>query len=217
MSHTNEKFFMLSLLLFILEGCSCMSKKDRTTLTPTEKATFAGGCFWCMEPIFKDVKGVLEVMPGYTHGHVANPTYKQVSTGKTGHYEAIEIVFDPAILTYEKLLESFLQNIDPTDQQGQFSDKGQQYTTAIFYHNDQQKKKAEFVLDQLQNSGQFSQPIATKILPASQFYPAEEYHREYYKKNKSAYDAYKYGSGRKSKLQNLWKNYKKQGTLDRTK
>jgi len=172
--------------------------------TITEKATFAGGCFWCIEAAFEKVDGVLEAISGYTGGKTDNPTYEEVSTGKTGHYEAVEVTFDPAMVSFEELLAVFWKNIDPTDGGGQFADRGSQYQTAIFYHNDEQKLAAELSKQELQNSGRFDSEIVTKILPAAKFYPAEEYHQDYFQKNPIGYQMYHIGSGRADYIKSKW-------------
>ncbi|HHV29338.1 MAG TPA: peptide-methionine (R)-S-oxide reductase MsrB [Clostridium sp.] len=164
-------------------------------------ATFAGGCFWCMVPPFKELEGVYKVIAGYTGGHVENPTYEQVCSGNTGHYEAVQISYDPEAIGYEKLLEVFWSQIDPTDQEGQFFDKGQQYQTAIFYYDEEQRALAEEAKGRLEREGVFDKPIATKIIKASEFYPAEEYHQDYYLKNPEHYKRYKIGSGREAYIQ----------------
>ena len=174
-----------------------------------EKATFAGGCFWCMEPPFEELKGVKEVLAGYTGGHKENPTYEEVSTGMTGHLEAVQITFDPSLITYSELLEVFWQQIDPTDSQGQFADRGTQYQTAIFYHSEEQRRLAEESRDKLQASGRFKGKIVTKIIPASTFYVAEDYHQDYYKKFQESYKMYRFGSGREIYLQSIWKDASK--------
>lgn len=148
----------------------------------TELATFAGGCFWCMVKPFDQEPGIMKVISGYTGGHKENPTYKEVCSETTGHYEAVQITYDPSVYSYEKLLNIYWQQIDPTDPGGQFYDRGQSYQTVIFYHTEEQKNLAEASKQQLEASGKFNKPIATKILPASTFYPAEEYHQDYYKK-----------------------------------
>ncbi|KAB7673030.1 peptide-methionine (S)-S-oxide reductase MsrA [Bacillus sp. B1-b2] len=170
-----------------------------------ELATFAGGCFWCMVKPFDKEPGIIKVTSGYTGGHTENPTYKEVCSETTGHFEAVQIMFNPDVFSYEKLLELFWQQIDPTDPGGQFYDRGQSYQTAIFYHNDKQKELAEKSKQELQNSGRFSKPIATKIISASTFYPAEEYHQDYYKKNPDHYNRYQIGSGRASFIQENWR------------
>lgn len=171
-----------------------------------EKATFAGGCFWCMQPPYDKLKGVGKTTVGYTGGPEPDPTYEEVSTGKTGHAEAVEIVFDPMQTSYEKLLDLFWKNIDPTTQNRQFADIGTQYRTAIFYHNEEQKRLALASKEKLENSGKFKGPIVTEIAPAATFYPAEEYHQKYYQKCPIPYQLYKYGSGREGFLKHLWGN-----------
>ncbi len=171
----------------------------------TEKATFAGGCFWCMQGPFDATEGVISTDVGYTGGKKENPSYEEVSTGKTGHAEAIEIIFDPEKVSYEELLEIFWRNIDPTTQNQQFADKGTQYRTAIFYHDQKQKELAEKSKMELQKSGMFDKPIVTEIVPASKFYSAEEYHQEYYAKNPQHYQMYKVGSGRSAFIERMWK------------
>jgi peptide methionine sulfoxide reductase msrA/msrB len=167
-------------------------------------ATFAGGCFWCMEPPFDKLEGVLEVVSGYTGGQKENPTYKEVSSGTTGHLEAIQITYDPAKISYGRLLGVFWMQIDPTDAGGQFVDRGAQYRSAIFYHDAKQKALAEKSRDELQRTGPFKKPIVTEILPAGKFYPAEEYHQHYYKKNPIRYKFYRYNSGRDQFLKKAW-------------
>jgi len=171
-----------------------------------ELATFAGGCFWCMVKPFDQEPGIEKVISGYTGGHKENPTYQEVCSETTGHYEAVQILFNPNIYPYEELLEIYWQQIDPTDPGGQFYDRGQSYQTAIFYHNEQQKKLAEASKQELDNSGRFKKPIVTKILAAEIFYPAEEYHQEYYKKNPMHYNRYHIGSGRASFIQENWRD-----------
>ena len=172
--------------------------------TKLATATFAGGCFWCMESPFEKLAGVKEVISGYTGGKKENPTYEEVSAGTTGHAEAIQITYDPAKITYAKLLDVFWRQIDPTDASGQFADRGTQYRSAIFYHDDEQKKLAEKSREELQKSGRFQKPIVTEIVPASRFYPAEEYHQDYYKKNSVNYKRYRNGSGREPFLEKTW-------------
>ncbi|WP_285858649.1 peptide-methionine (S)-S-oxide reductase MsrA [Neobacillus niacini] len=153
---------------------------------------------------FDEQPGIISVVSGYTGGTVENPTYQQVCTDTTGHYEAVQITFDPEVFPYEKLLELFWQQIDPTDQGGQFYDRGQSYQTAIFYHNDEQKRLAEESRELLAASGRFNKPVVTPILPAKTFYPAEEYHQHYYKKNPAHYERYRIGSGRAGFIQQHW-------------
>jgi len=170
-----------------------------------EMATFAGGCFWCMQPPFDNLKGVISTEVGYTGGNVENPTYQQISRGDTGHFEAMRVIYDPSQVSYEKLLETFWHNIDPTQADGQFADRGTQYYTAIFYHDDEQKRLAEKSKQDLEQSGKFDKPVATRLLKAEVFYPAEDYHQKYYQKNESHYQSYKRGSGRKGFIEETWK------------
>lgn len=171
----------------------------------TEVATFAGGCFWCMVSPFEEEPGIISVISGYTGGHKENPTYEEVCQETTGHFEAVQITFDPTIFPYEKLLEVYWQQIDPTDAGGQFYDRGDSYRTAIFYHNEEQKRLAEASKQQLANSGRFSKPIVTDIIPATTFYPAEEYHQNFHHKNPFRYQTYRQGSGRDAFIQKHWK------------
>jgi peptide methionine sulfoxide reductase msrA/msrB len=168
-------------------------------------AVFAGGCFWCTESDFEKVPGVVEVISGYTGGSVANPSYKQVSAGGTGHIESVKVEYDPSKVTYEQLLENFWRHVNPTDQGGQFVDRGSQYRSAIFYADEQQRKLAEASKRDLAASGQFDQPILTEILPLGPFYRAEEYHQDYYRKNPIRYRWYRSGSGRDKFLEKAWK------------
>ncbi|EMX2886539.1 peptide-methionine (S)-S-oxide reductase MsrA [Listeria monocytogenes] len=155
-----------------------------------EKATFAGGCFWCMVKPFDTQPGIEKVISGYTGGHTVNPTYKEVCSGTTGHTEAIQITFDPAVFPYEKLVEVYWQQTDPTDAAGQFVDRGDSYRPVIFYHNEEQKEIAEKSKAALDASGRFKKPIVTEIAKAETFYPAEEYHQDFYKKEKAHYEGY---------------------------
>ncbi len=177
-------------------------KKPINTL---ETATFAGGCFWCLESDLEKVNGVVQAVSGYTGGHIKNPTYEQVSGGNTGHTEAVQVSYDPAVVSYETLLEVFWRHIDPTDPGGQFVDRGLQYRSEIFFHNDAQKQAAEASKTTLEKSGVFDKPIVTPITRFEKFYPAESYHQDYYKKNKLRYAYYRNGSGRDSFLENVWK------------
>jgi len=172
--------------------------------TTLEKATFAGGCFWCMEPPFDKLEGVISTTSGYTGGMEANPTYKQVSAGKTGHTEAVEILYDPRKVSYRKLLEAFWMQINPTTPDRQFVDVGSQYRPGIFYHNDEQRRLAEETKKEMAESGRFDGPIVTEIVPAGTFWPAEEYHQDYYTKNPLRYKFYRYGSGRDQYLGKVW-------------
>lgn len=172
----------------------------------TQVATFAGGCFWCSEYTFENIPGVVDVVSGYTGGMQANPTYEEVSTGLTGHVEAIQVTYNPDAVTYEELLEVYWMHIDPTDEDGQFADKGPQYRSVIFYHTDEQKRLAEESKRQLVDSGQFAY-VATLIKPASEFYPAEEYHQDYSTNNPIRFNAYRQATGRESKLEDLWGDF----------
>ncbi|MBP1747929.1 MAG: peptide methionine sulfoxide reductase [Deltaproteobacteria bacterium] len=169
-----------------------------------EKATFAGGCFWCMEGPFDSLPGVVSVTAGYTGGHLKNPTYKEVSEGATGHAESVQIVYDPRKVSYEKLLDIFWHNIDPTVKDRQFCDVGNQYRSSIFYHTGEQQRLAEESKRELEKNKPFKEPIVTEVVPAAEFYPAEEYHQHYYKKNPLRYTYYRYGCGRDQRLQELW-------------
>lgn len=168
------------------------------------KATFAGGCFWCMQPPFDKVPGVVSTTVGYTGGHGANPTYEQVSAGGTGHAESIEVSYDPAKVSYQQLLDVFWHNVDPLTADAQFCDHGNQYRTAIFHHDAEQRRLAETSKEALEKSGRFHQPIVTQIVPAGPFYPAEDYHQSYYEKNPIRYKFYRYRCGRDRRLEQLW-------------
>jgi peptide-methionine (S)-S-oxide reductase len=172
----------------------------------TKLATFAGGCFWCMHGEFAAIEGVSKVLSGYTGGTTANPTYEQVSTGTTGHLEAIEVAYDPAKVSYQKLLDIFWENIDPLDEYGQFCDKGSQYRAGIFTHDAEQKKLAEASREKVKTL--FKQPVATIIADATTFYPAEDYHQDYYIKSKARYKMYRMGCGRDARLEQLWHDKK---------
>ena len=169
-----------------------------------EKATFAGGCFWCMEPPFDELPGVISTTSGYTGGRTKNPTYEQVSSGGTGHTEAVEVVYDPSKITYARLLDVFWKNIDPVTPNRQFCDVGTQYRAGIYYHNEEQKRLADASKKVLENSARFQEPIVTEIAAVSPFYQAEEYHQDYYKKNPIRFKFYKYRCGRDQRLEELW-------------
>ena len=188
------KRILLILLFFVLPIYSGF-----TADTKYEVATFAGGCFWCMDAAFEDIPGVFEVITGYTGGHTKNPTYEEVSAGGTGHAEAIQVTYDPAKVTYSQLLDVFWKQVDPTDRGGQMVDRGSQYRTVIFYHTEEQKQLAEQSKKVLKESGRFHRPIVTEITKATEFYPAEEYHQHYFKKNPLGYN-----SGRDNYLKKLW-------------
>ncbi len=167
-------------------------------------ATFAGGCFWCMEPPYDRLPGVDATISGYTGGSKLNPTYEEVSSGRTGHAEAVQVVYDPKKVTYEQLLDVFWHNVDPTVKDRQFCDGGTQYRTAIFYHDQAQRQAAEASRAALEKSRPFKEPIVTQIVMAGTFYPAEDYHQDYYKKNPVRYQIYRSGCGRDARLKQLW-------------
>lgn len=194
---------LLVLLTVFLPGLSAETSAQR------DKATFAGGCFWCIESLFDKTRGVVSAVSGYTGGTVENPTYRDVSTGKTGHAEAVELEFDPAQVSYRELLETFWKNIDPTQVNGQFYDLGTQYRTAVFYHSEEQKKEAEAYKKELEASGRYGGPIVTEIAPAGPFYPAEEYHQDYHVKNAEDYERYSEASGRKDYVRRNQENAEK--------
>ena len=167
-------------------------------------ATFAGGCFWCMEPEFYGVPGVSKVVSGYIGGAIKNPTYEQVCSGASGHIEAIQVTYDPLLITYQQLLEIFWRNIDPMDEYGQFADKGSQYRAGIFTHDDEQMQLAQASKQML--SPQFSKPIASFIKQATEFFPAEDYHQEFFIKNRTRYKSYSTHNGRKERLEEVWRH-----------
>jgi len=193
-----KKTILIISFLLITGGCYHMTEQNY------QKATFAGGCFWCIEAIFQEQLGVMDAVSGYTGGTKENPSYKEVSSGTTGHYEAVEVTFDPDKVSYKELVELFWLQIDPTDQTGQFTDQGSQYKTAIFYHNEEQKMIAQESKNELEQSGELDKPVVTEVLPAKEFYKAEEYHQDYSKKQTDQYEAYKKGSGREQKLEEIW-------------
>jgi len=170
----------------------------------TEIATFAGGCFWCMQPPFENLPGVISTTVGYTGGHTKNPTYEEVSAGDTGHAESVEIVFDPTRIRYEQLLDVFWHNVDPLTPEAQFCDQGHQYRSVIFYHGEEQRRLAEESKQRLEASKRFDRPIVTEIVAASAFYPAEEYHQKYHEKNPARYGFYRWNCGRDQRLKALW-------------
>jgi len=196
------KAFSITLLFLCVVINSAFSADTNATDKKTGKAIFAGGCFWCMEPPFDKLDGVISTTSGYTDGHQKNPTYKQVSAGGSGHTEAIEIVFDPAKVSYEKLLEVFWLNIDPVNAKGQFCDFGTQYRTGIYYLNDEQQKLAVASLKSIKSK--LNKPVATELKAASKFYPAEDYHQNYYQVNPVRYNYYRWSCGRDQRLKQLW-------------
>jgi peptide-methionine (S)-S-oxide reductase len=180
------------------------NEAQATTEKKIETATFAGGCFWCMEPPFDKLDGVISTTSGYTGGQTKNPSYEEVSSGGTGHAESVQIIFDPTKVSYARLLDVFWHNIDPFTLNGQFCDHGRQYRTAIFYHSEEQKRLAEASKQALEQSGRFTKPIVTEIVPAGEFYKAEEYHQDYYQKNPIRYKFYRYNCGRDQVLESIW-------------
>lgn len=195
--------FALTVTGIALSACSAVSSNNTSsTYSKTDKAIFAGGCFWCMEAPFDKLDGVISTTSGYTAGHQKNPTYRQVSAGVTGHTEAIEIVYDASIVSYETLLEVFWFNIDPLDDQGQFCDFGTQYRTGIFYLDDDQQKLAEESRKEIIKK--LGKAVATEITAATEFYPAEEYHQNYYQVNPVRYNFYRWRCGRDQQLKELW-------------
>ena len=193
-----------AIALFLLVSTSPVGTVGAAGEQKLAKATFAGGCFWCMEPPFDELEGVVATTSGYTGGSVPNPSYEQVSYGGTGHLEAVEVAYDPAKISYEKLLEVFWSNVDPTDAGGQFCDRGDQYKTAVFFHDEEQRRLAEASKQALEGSGRFEQPIVTEIVEAGPFYPAEDYHQDYYEKNPVRYKFYRWNCGRDQRLAELW-------------
>jgi peptide methionine sulfoxide reductase msrA/msrB len=197
-------FFITGILLQADTVVTSRSKENIMDDKKTELASFAGGCFWCMESAFEGVDGVLEAVSGYTGGHANHPTYEQVTSGTTGHYEAIQVTFDPDIITYENLLKVFFQQIDPTDSEGSFADRGNQYRSAIFYGDKAQKKAALKIIEQINNSKIFNTLVATKVLELKEFFEAEVYHQDYHKKNPIRYKFYRSGSGRDRFIKKTW-------------
>ena len=190
---------LLALTVGLAAVASAAPKQDEKAV-----AIFAGGCFWCMEPPFDKLEGVLSTTSGYTGGAEVNPTYRQVASGRTGHREAVRIEYDPKRVDYARLLEVFWRNIDPLDRRGQFCDKGPHYTSAIYALDDEQRAAAEASKVELASGGKLKGEIQTEILPAGAFYPAEEYHQDYYTKNPVRYNYYRWGCGRDARLKKLW-------------
>jgi peptide methionine sulfoxide reductase msrA/msrB len=213
-------FIVLILSVFTLlccKGKTVTQKKGKETMAAeditTKVATFAGGCFWCTEADFEKLPGVVKVISGYTGGHKENPTYEEVSSGTTGHVEAVQVYYDPKKITYDGLLDYFWKHIDPTDAGGQFVDRGAQYRSVIFYQNEEEKRLAEESKENLAKSGRFKKPIVTEILPLRKFYEAEDYHQDYYKKHPFKYRFYRSSSGRDKFLKEVWgKEMENKGT-----
>jgi peptide methionine sulfoxide reductase msrA/msrB len=216
-----KSILLLTILLLVATFVVAFQNQNKNTTERREEknllseghnkfdtATFAGGCFWCTEADFEKVEGVIEVISGYTGGHKKNPTYDQVSAGKTGHVEAVQVVYDPEKVSYKELLRFFWRHVDPTDPGGQFVDRGSQYRSAIFYHNEEQRRLAEKSKEELSKSGRFDKPIVTEILKFSKFYKAEDYHQDYYKNHSIRYKYYRFASGRDQFLKKIWGNPK---------
>jgi peptide-methionine (S)-S-oxide reductase len=200
----SKNLFVPRLLGAVALAAAAQLAFAQTANAPTAKATFAGGCFWCVEADFDKVPGVLSTTSGYIGGTVANPTYEQVAAKRTGHAEAVEIVFDPSKVSYEKLLEHYWRTIDPTTKNAQFCDHGSPYRTAIYANDAAQLKAAQTSLDTLQKNKPFKEPVVTEIVQAGPFYKAEEYHQDYYKKNPVRYQYYRSACGRDARLKQLW-------------
>jgi peptide-methionine (S)-S-oxide reductase len=198
---------ILTLAMFLIGAWSVQSTSQTVAAANLGKAYFAGGCFWSMELAFEKVEGVLSVTSGFMGGTVANPSYEEVSAGRTGHAESIEVVYDPAKVSYQKLLDAFWHNIDPTTPNAQFCDYGNEYRTAVFFQTDEEKRLSEASKRAIEQSKRFNEPIVTQIVMASQFYPAEEYHQDFYKKNPVRYKLYQYNCGRAKRLEELWGNH----------
>jgi len=204
-------FFTIGVVLFFMMGnqrSEAVQKEMKTEMPKGEmnlrQATFAGGCFWCTQADFEKLPGVVKVIAGYTGGSKENPTYAEVSSGGTGHVEAVQVYYDPSKVTYEELLDYFWKHVDPTDAGGQFVDRGTQYRSVIFYHDEEQKKLAEKSKEALDKSGRFKKPIVTEILPFTKFYKAEDYHQDYYKTHPLKYKFYRYESGHDQFLEKVW-------------
>ncbi len=203
----NFRWTLLALVLIFIGSWLFAEKMQAASETSNQTATaiFAGGCFWCMEPPFDKLEGVIATTSGYTGGHTENPTYKQVSSDITGHYEALQVTYDPSIVDYATLLNVFWHNVDPLDAKGQFCDKGKSYRTAIFYNSDEQKELAQTSKKELVDSNYFKEKVVTVIEEVKTFYPAEGYHQDYYQKSPVKYKYYRFACGRDNRLKELWK------------
>jgi peptide-methionine (S)-S-oxide reductase len=197
---------VFALAIFLIGSWTVQSASQAAGNGIPSKAYFAGGCFWCMEEAFEKVEGVLSATSGYMGGTVANPSYEAVSAGRTGHAESVEVVYDPAKVSYQRLLDAFWHNVDPVTPNAQFCDHGSQYRSAIFFQTEEEKRASDASKQAIEQSKRFNEPIVTQIVMASQFYPAEEYHQDYYKKNPVRYKFYKYNCGRAKRLEALWGN-----------
>ncbi len=204
MTRLFQRLTPLLLIGLILTPLAQSAEKRSDDASGLALATFAGGCFWCTESDFEKLDGVKKVISGYTGGSLKNPSYKQVSSGTTQHLESVEVYYDPQQISYDALLDAFWKMVNPTDDGGQFVDRGHQYTTAIFTHSPQQRAKAEASLKALNESGRYDKPMVTPIRDAGPFYPAEEYHQDYYKKNPVRYHFYRWNSGRDQYLEKVW-------------
>ena len=195
---------ILIVAIFLIGAWNVQTTSQAVADANFSKAYFAGGCFWCMEEAFEKVEGVLSATSGYMGGTVANPSYEEVSAGRTRHAESVEVVYDPARVSYQKLLDAFWHNVDPITPDAQFCDHGSQYRSVIFFQTDEEKRASDTSKQAIEQSKRFKEPIVTQIVMASQFYPAEEYHQDFYKKNPVRYKFYKYNCGRNKRLEELW-------------
>ena len=202
---SSHRFLSVLVSLSLLGSIMFWSGSENVgAAAPSKTAYFAGGCFWCMEEAFEQVEGVVAVVSGYMGGSVPHPRYEQVSGGSTGHAESIEVTYDPAKVSYQKLLDVFWRNVDPITPNAQFCDHGSQYRSAVFYGTDEEQRLSEESKTAIERSKRFSAPIVTQLVKATEFYPAEDYHQDYYKKNPLRYKYYKYGCGRAQRLDTLW-------------
>jgi peptide-methionine (S)-S-oxide reductase len=199
-----RRIFLAFVVVMMCGAASARAHAADASAPGLEKATFAGGCFWCMQPAFDHIPGVVSTVVGYTGGEKQNPTYEEVSDGGTGHAESIEITFDPKKVTYQKLLDVFWHNVDPTSVDREFCDVGHQYRTAIFFHGPDQERAAKESEKQIEETKPFKDPIVTEIVAASTFWPAEDYHQDFYLKNPVRYKFYRYNCGRDQRLRELW-------------
>ena len=195
---------VLTVAILLVGDWNIQSASQAATDTTLGKAYFAGGCFWCMEEAFEKVEGVLSVTSGYMGGTVVNPSYEEVSAGRTGHAESVEVVYDPAKVSYQKLLDAFWRNVDPVTPNAQFCDHGSQYRSAVFFQTDEEKRASDTSKQAIEQSKRFTEPIVTQIMQASRFYPAEEYHQDFYKNNPVRYNLYRFNCGRDARLEELW-------------
>ncbi|MGL6261890.1 peptide-methionine (R)-S-oxide reductase MsrB [Vibrio sp. WXL210] len=203
----------LAAVASLLMPASADNKMNKASSGATEVATLAGGCFWCTESDLEQLPGVLDVVSGYAGGELENPTYKQVSSGKTGHIEVIQVTYDPAQVTYEQVLDQFFRHIDPTDDQGSFVDRGRHYRPAVFYHDDEQKQIAQSFMQQIDALGVFPKPLKTELIAYETFYVAEDYHQDYYKENKWRYKYYRNASGRDQYLDEVFGKDRKENPV----